>query len=119
MTDTHDISQELKFLYDGDGFRFLVGGYYFDQSSDSQDVRAVPANAAARVGASFGAAFAQQAALCAANPICGSIAPLFGPYMPNSQDLSETDIRNLAVYQSLHGSVSGTTIAGSTSTSIT
>ncbi|MEM8696224.1 MAG: TonB-dependent receptor [Pseudomonadota bacterium] len=101
LTDTHDISQELKLLYEGDGFRFLLGGYYFDQSSDTRDVREVPANAAAQAGASFGAAFAQQAALCAVNPICGSIAPFFGPSTPNSRDTSETDIRNLAIFGSV------------------
>ncbi|QLC26048.1 TonB-dependent receptor [Parasphingopyxis algicola] len=101
LTDAHDISQELKLLYEGDRFRFLIGGYYFDQSINTQDVREVPANAAAQAGASFGAAFAQQAALCAANPICGSIAPFFGPSVPNSRDTSDTDIRNLAVYGSV------------------
>ena len=101
LTDTTDISQELRLAYEGDGFRFLLGGYYFDQSDDTQDVRQVPANAAAQAGASFGAAFGQQLALCAANPICGSIVPFFGPSTPNSRDMTETDIRNLAIFGSV------------------
>ncbi|MGP1353674.1 MAG: TonB-dependent receptor [Parasphingopyxis sp.] len=101
LTDTDDFSQELKFLYDGDGWRFLFGGYYFDQSINTQDVRQVPANALVQAGASLGAATAAEAARCAANPICGFVFPLFGPTAPNSRDRTETDIRNLAVFGSV------------------
>lgn len=101
LTDAHDFSQEIKFLYEGDRWRFLLGGYYFEQDIDTQDVRQVPANAAQQAGASFGAAFGQQAALCAVNPICGSIAPFFGPATPNSRDSTQTDIRNLAIFGSV------------------
>lgn len=99
-TRTEDWSQEVRLAYDGDGFDFLIGGYYFDQESVSQDIRVVPADAAARAGASFGAAFANELALCAANPICGSVAPFFGPATPNSRDRSVEDIRNWAIFGS-------------------
>ncbi len=54
--------------------------------------------AAARAGASFGAALANEIALCAANPICGSVIPFFGPSVPNARDENLLDIRNVAVF---------------------
>lgn len=97
---TEDWSQELRLAYDGERFDFLIGGYYFDQDLTSQDIRVVPADAAARAGASFGAAFANEQALCAANPICGTVFPLFGPATPNSRDRNEENIRNWAIFGS-------------------
>ena len=75
-----------------------MGGYYFDQDDDSFDIREVPADAAARAGASFGAALANEQALCAANPICGTVFPLFGPSTPNSRNEALFDIENIAVF---------------------
>ncbi len=97
---TEDWSQELRLSYDGDRFDFLLGGYYFDQDSDSQDIRVVPADAAARAGASFGAAVANEQAICTANPNCGFVFPLFGPSTPNSRDLNSENIRNWAIFGS-------------------
>lgn len=95
-----DWSQELRLAFDGDRFDFLIGGYYFDQDVTSQDIRVVPADAAARAGASFGAAFGNEQALCAANPICGTVFPLFGPATPNSRNRNEENIRNWAIFGS-------------------
>ena len=100
-SDTEDVSQELRLAYDGDRIDLLIGGYYFDQRRVTQDIRDVPDGALATAGASFGARFAEQRAICAANPNCGSIVPLFGPSLPNSRDRNQLDIRNLAVFGSI------------------
>lgn len=99
-TLTEDWSQELRLAYDGERFDFLVGGYYFDQDSDSQDIRVVPVDGAARAGGSFGAALANEQTICAANPNCGSVSPFFGPSAPNSRDLNSENIRNWAIFGS-------------------
>ncbi len=101
LNETTDWSQELRLQYQGDVFDFVLGGYYFDQSDDSFSIRDVPANAAARAGASFGAAFANELALCAANPICGSVVPFFGPSTPNARDENLLDIENVAAFGAL------------------
>ncbi|MEM9500512.1 MAG: TonB-dependent receptor [Pseudomonadota bacterium] len=101
-SETTDYSQELKLLYESDSFDFLVGGYYFDQSLDGFSIREVPADAAARAGASFGAAFANEIALCAANPICGSVAPFFGPSTPNDRSENLLDIENVAIFGAIN-----------------
>ncbi|WP_299322197.1 TonB-dependent receptor [Parasphingopyxis sp.] len=103
MNDTHDISQELRLFYNGDDVRLLVGGYYFDQSSNSMDIREYPADAAAQVAAGFASALATQQARCSADPFCSAVVP-FGPPTalgPLSRDTSETDIRNLAIFGSI------------------
>ena len=107
-TQTRDFSQELRFLHDGDRVDLLAGVYYFDQDTDSQDIRDLPDDAAARAGASFGAAFGQQQALCAANPICGSIVPFFGPSVAESRDRSEEEVQNTAVFGSIGFDVTDT-----------
>ncbi|WP_321327182.1 TonB-dependent receptor [uncultured Parasphingorhabdus sp.] len=59
--DTEDWSQELRLAYDGDRFDIMVGGYYFDQSQDSRDIRELPDNANALALAN---SQARQAELC-------------------------------------------------------
>lgn len=100
--ETQDWSQELRLEYESDLFDFILGGYYFDQSDDSFTIREVPADAAARAGASFGAAIAAENALCAANPICGSVAPFFGPSTPNDRSENLLDIENRAIFGAIN-----------------
>ncbi|MEP5938411.1 MAG: TonB-dependent receptor [Erythrobacter sp.] len=97
-SETQDISQELKLVYESDAFDFILGGYYFDQSDDGFSIRDVPDDAAARAGASFGAAFGNEFGICAANPICGSVVPFFGPSAPNDRSESLFDIENVALF---------------------
>jgi outer membrane receptor protein involved in Fe transport len=98
---TEDFSQEVRFAFEEDRYGLLAGVYYFDQSIESQDIRELPEDAFARASASFGAAVAQQQALCAASFLCESIIPFFGPSLPESRDLVERDIENTAVFGSL------------------
>ena len=108
LRETQDWSQELKLLYESDAFDLIVGGYYFDQSDDNFVIRDVPANAAALAGASFGARLAQEQARCAANPICGTTFPLFGPSTPNDRSENLLDIRNVAVYGAINWHITET-----------
>ncbi|KWV90786.1 TonB-dependent receptor [Erythrobacter sp. YT30] len=100
--ETEDWSQELRLQYESDAFDFILGGYYFDQSDDNFTIREVPADAAARAGASFGAAIAAENALCAANPICGSVAPFFGPSTPNDRSENLSTIENIAIFGAIN-----------------
>jgi len=101
-SDVEDYSQELRFEYESDSFDFLVGGYYFDQKDNSFTIRDVPSDALARAGASFGAAIGAESARCAANPICGSVAPFFGPSVPNDRSENLLDIENKAVFAAVN-----------------
>ncbi|MEE4210788.1 MAG: TonB-dependent receptor, partial [Parvularcula sp.] len=97
-SEVSDWSQELQLQYEGDGFDVLLGGYYFDQDNDTFDIRELPADADARAAASFGEAFGEEIARCAANPICDSIVPLFGPGIEENRSENLLDIRNIAVF---------------------
>lgn len=96
-----DISQELRFNYSGDNVEGILGIYYLDQEIIDSDVRTLPDGAAGAAAASFGAAFAEQQALCAANPICDSIVPFFGPGITVPRDVNQLDTRNIALFGSL------------------
>jgi len=114
-SEVSDWSQELRLSYESDAFDLLIGGYYFDQSSDSFSIRDVPADAAARAGASFGAAFANEQAICAANPNCGTVFPLFAPSGPNElnlRDEARRDIENIAVFGSVNWHITPTVNLG-------
>ncbi len=111
-SEVSDWSQELRLTYESEAFDILIGGYYFDQSSDSFSIRQVPADAAARAGASFGARFAQEQARCAANPICGTVFPLFGPSVPNPRDETLLDIENVAVFGAVNWRITPTLSLG-------
>ncbi len=102
LNETEDWSQELKLIYESDTVDFIFGGYYFDQSDDNFSIREVPGDAAARAGQSFGAAFGNEIAICAANPICGSVVPFFGPSTPNPRDENLLDIENRAIFGAIN-----------------
>ncbi|WP_373487405.1 TonB-dependent receptor [Blastomonas sp.] len=93
-----DWSQEVRLDYKGDGFSLMVGGYYFDQSDDSRDIREVPADALARAQAS---AVAARQRACAAQPGCFVTVPIgLTPAVPQSRNVNNFDIRNVAIFGS-------------------
>lgn len=91
-----DWSQELRLQYQSDRARVLVGGYYFDQDSDSRDNRVLPANAQALADANMAVA---RAAACARSPICRAILPDTGQLL-ESRNSNIDNIRNMAVFGS-------------------
>ncbi len=98
LEEQEDISQELRIAYTGDNIEWLLGAYYFKQNGFGADIRDLPAAANAAAGASFGAAFGEQIGLCAQNPICGNIVPLFGPGFDVSRDQTALTIENTALF---------------------
>ncbi len=105
-TEYDDISQELRFEFSGERFSGLFGAYYFDSSSNSRDIRELPASAAGTAAANCGAEFGRMQGVCAANPVCGSIVPFFGPVIEVPRDRNVTDIENIALFGQLEFSLS-------------
>ncbi len=97
-TETDDVSQEFRLTMETDTAEFMIGAYYFSQEVNDRDVRVLPDNAAAIAGANFGAEFGRMLGVCAANPICGSIVPFFGPTIDVPRDSSILDIKNTAFF---------------------
>ena len=108
LGEDEDVSQELRLAYDGEKIDWLLGAYYFDQDSLSRSIRELPPGAAGAAGASFGAAFGQQTAACAQNPICGSIVPFFGPTIDVPRDQSDLSIQNTALFGLVSFAISDT-----------
>jgi outer membrane receptor protein involved in Fe transport len=96
--DTQDWSQELRLEFDGDRFDFMLGGYYFDQQVENRDIRELPDGASAIALAHFNARLAEQRAICAANRLCDSIIPLYGPTVSVPRNVNDLDITNQAVF---------------------
>jgi len=100
-TEYDDFSQELRFEFQGDRVSGLFGAYYFESSSDGRSVRQLPPAAAGIAGANFGAEFARMQQVCAANPVCGSIVPFFGPGIDVPRDQNDFEIENIAIFGQL------------------
>ena len=94
---TKDFSQELRLTYDSDRTHLILGGYYFDQSDDSQDIRELPANALALGTAQ---SIASGAALCARTPGCVRTFNSTPTAFASSRNTNNLDIRNIAVFGS-------------------
>ncbi|MEM8986231.1 MAG: TonB-dependent receptor [Pseudomonadota bacterium] len=97
-SEVRDFSQELRLEYVDDRVHTILGAYYFDEKSESKDIRTLPAGATGIAAANFGAALAEQNALCNLNPICNSIIPLFGPTITVPRDTNDLDTQNIAVF---------------------
>lgn len=99
LSKAEDWSQELRLTYESDAVDIIVGGYYFDQSSDGFTIRTVPTDAQAVAIANANAA---RAARCAATPGCRVTVPLFPGAIttatPNMRDENLTDTRNIAAF---------------------
>ena len=98
QTDTDDVSQEFRLSWGGESSEYLLGVYYFDQDSTNWDIRELPADGQARANANYFAELARMNAVCAANPICGSMAPFFGPTVGVPRNKSVSNIRNTAIF---------------------
>ncbi len=103
--ETSDWSQELRLAYESDAVDLLIGGYYFDQSQDSFSIREVPADALTRANANLAA---RRTAICAANPICFTTAPLFAVATPNDRSENLLDIENIAVFGAVNWHITPT-----------
>lgn len=94
-----DWSQELRLQYTTDRARILLGGYYWDQDTDSRDNRVLPPGAQAEANANM---LAARLARCAITPRCGSLSPAFPlGSLTESRNNSQDNIRNIAVFGSV------------------
>ena len=93
-----DISQEFRLRWELDRSEFLLGAYYFDESVDSRDIREIPPGGQDRATAAYFAEFGRMQGVCAANPICGSIVPFFGPTIVVPRNENKLDTTNTAVF---------------------
>ncbi len=96
--ETEDWSQELRLAYDGDRFDVMVGGFYFDQSDDSRDIRTLPADANARALAN---SEARRAELC--SPANGCFFnfltdPAGAGTVIVPRNINNQDLRNWAIF---------------------
>ena len=96
--NTSDWSQEIRFEFQNDRVTALFGAYYFDQDSTTRDIREITPDLQAIATANYFAEFARMQGVCAANPICESMAPLFGPTVVPPRDVNALSITNTALF---------------------
>ncbi len=96
--EREDFSQELRLRWTGAKSEFLLGAYYFDEESDSFDVREIPPGGQERATAAYFAEFLRMQGVCAANPVCGSIVPFFGPAIVVPRNENNLQTTNTAVF---------------------
>ena len=96
--EVDDFSQEFRLSWGNDRAEYLLGAYLFDQDSTSRDVRVLPADGQDRADASWLAEFLRMQGVCAANPICGSMAPFFGSAVGVPRNVSDSTITNTALF---------------------
>ncbi|MEO0346391.1 MAG: TonB-dependent receptor [Pseudomonadota bacterium] len=93
-----DFSQELRLSFEGERVSGLLGVYYYDQENDNRDIRELPSDAFAVAGANFGAEFARMLGVCAANFLCESIVPFFGPTIDVGRNRDQLELTNTAIF---------------------
>ena len=103
--ETKDFSQELRLTYDSDRTHLILGGYYFDQSDDSRDIRVLPDNALALGTAQ---SVASGIALCTRTPGCVRTFNSTPTAFTSSRNSNNLDIRNIAVFGSVGFNITDT-----------
>ena len=96
--ETDEWSQEVQLAFDADRVRGLVGAYYYKQDRTTRDIREVSDEQQALAQRNWFAEFLRMQGVCAANPICGSMAPFFGPTIVVPRDVNDIEIENAAVF---------------------
>lgn len=98
LTDTEDFGQEIRFEFEGERTRAMIGGYYFSQNISSRDTRVLPPGAQDLADANFTNEFFAELGRCAANPICGFVVPFFGSTITVPRDVNKSQIENVAIF---------------------
>ena len=97
-TETEAWSQEIQFSFVTERLSGLFGAYYYDQEQTVRDIREVSAAQRGLAARNFGAEFARMQGVCAANFLCESIVPFFGPAITVPRDVNTVSIENAAVF---------------------
>ncbi len=93
-----NFSQELQLSFTGERVNGLLGYYYFSQDETSRDIRNVSDAQRGLAAANFGAELARMQGVCAANPVCASMSPFFGPGVDVPRDVNTLSISNKALF---------------------
>jgi outer membrane receptor protein involved in Fe transport len=93
-----DWSQELRLQYSSDRARVMLGGFYWEQDSDTRDNRVLPPGAQAQANANM---IAARQAFCAQNPLCAFPVLSNLGSLQESRNSSVDNIRNMAVFGSI------------------
>ncbi len=105
-TDYEDVSFEARMEFQGERVSGLFGVFGLDTSEDSRDTRELPPGAAGTALAKFSAEVGRMMGVCAANPVCGSMVPFFGPTIVVPRDRNTTDLTNTAIFGQLEFALS-------------
>lgn len=97
-SEEDELSQELRFNYENDRFRALVGGYYLDGEETSMDARVLPSHAQDAADINFGQELASQQVICGFNPTCVGIIPLGSSTISVPDGMSTFNIENKAIF---------------------
>lgn len=97
-TTNEDWSQELRLNFQGDNVTALVGAYWFDQDTETRNIRNVSAAQQELADANWFAEFLRMQGVCAANFLCESIVPLFGSTVVVPRDRNILTTRNAALF---------------------
>ena len=109
-SEEKEVSQELRFDFEGERSRLLVGGFFLDREDFSQDTRdrTLPANAQSLADANFAAELASQQIVCGFNPTCITIVPLGSSSIDVPMSQSTFNIENAAIFALVEYDVSDT-----------
>ncbi len=97
-TDMESWSQEFQLSFAGERFSGLLGAYYFDLDSTGRDIREVSDAQQGLAQGNWFREFLRMQGVCAANFLCESMAPFFGPTILVPRDVNEIGIENTAVF---------------------
>ena len=95
---TDDWSQEIRFNFNSGPWSGLVGAYYYDASSDFSQNRVLPSDAQQLANANFAAEFIHMQGVCAANPMCRNVIPLFAAEVVADRSRSIGSTTNTALF---------------------
>lgn len=96
--ETQDFSQEVQLSFSADRLQGMIGAYYFDQESTARDIREVSDSQQGIARGNWLAELQRLQGLCAANFLCESMTPFFGPGIVVPRDVNALDIENTAVF---------------------
>ena len=96
-SDEKEWSQELRLAFNSGPWSGLIGGYYYDGSDYTRDIRELPPGAQDLANANMQAEQARIQAICNFNPTCTTVlAPSAALVVPRDQN--NLDITNWAVF---------------------
>ncbi|MDE0061968.1 MAG: TonB-dependent receptor [Gammaproteobacteria bacterium] len=97
-TDEDSWSQEIQLAFTSERVNGLIGAYYFDLERTTRDIREVSAAQQGIAQGNWFREFLRMQGICAANFLCESMAPFFGPTIVVPRDVNTIGIENTAVF---------------------